>query len=253
MHFYKRLPLLNMSNCRDLGGYPSKFGGTTKFGVFLRSEAPVELSQNEIAFLKEYGVTRSLDFRGDEDVSSFPSSLNCDGIEYLRIPMFGRADAMGFDLDADNFNQTFSGWGKSYITWIETFKGWVRDVFSALCNSDGACHFNCNAGKDRTGIISALVLSVCGVELCDIAFDYCVSRSMLKPRFDKLARQWGSYMKDEEGNLISNHPFLYTPRSAMYQLFKYIYSSYGTVENYLKSCGVTDAQIFEIRSKLLDN
>ncbi|MBR2109476.1 MAG: tyrosine-protein phosphatase [Ruminococcus sp.] len=252
MKYYKRLPLQHMSNCRDLGGYPSKFGSVTNFGVFLRSEAPVNLDAYEIDFLKSYGVTKSLDFRGDADLSLFPSSLDTDGIEYIRLPMFGRADAMGFDDNADDPSVNFTGWGKSYIQWIECFKGWVRDVFKELASTEGICHFNCNAGKDRTGIVSAFVLALSGVEISDIAFDYCISRAMLKPRFAELSHQWGDYLKDDRGRLITNHPFLYTPRDAMYQLFKYINSKYVNVENYLYSCGVSEKEAYIIRNKMLN-
>lgn len=252
MKYYKRLPLQRMSNCRDLGGYPSKFGSITNFGVFLRSEAPVNLDAYDIDFIKSYGVTKSLDFRGDADLSLFPSSLDTDGIEYIRLPMFGRADAMGFDDKADDPAANFTGWGKSYIQWIECFKGWVRDVFTELASTEGICHFNCNAGKDRTGIISAFILALSGVEISDIAFDYCISRTMLKPRFAELSHQWGDYLKDDQGRLITNHPFLYTPRDAMYQLFKYIDSKYINIENYLYSCGVSEKDAYIIRSKMLN-
>lgn len=240
-----------MSNCRDLGGYPTKFGKITNFRVFVRSEAPVELGERDVEFLKKYGITKSLDFRGERDLANFPSSLDTDGVEYIHLPMFGRADALGFEDSSDDPSRNFTGWGKSYIQWLESYKGWVRDVFSHLSDTEGVVQYNCNAGKDRTGIVSALALSVAGVELSDIAFDYCISRTMLKPRFKYLARQWGDYLKNDEGKLIINHPFLFTPRDAMYQMFRYLNSEYRNSENYLKSCGVTDREIFEIRHKLI--
>lgn len=251
MRYYKRLPLEGMSNCRDLGGYPTKYGKTTNFGVFIRSEAPVGLCERDISFLKRYGIKKSLDFRGEGDLVSFPSSLNTEGIEYIHLPMFGRADALGFEKSGKDAAKSFSGWGKTYVQWLETYKGWVREVFRHLAETDGAVQYNCNAGKDRTGIISALVLAVSGAELSDIAFDYCISRSMLKPRFKYLAKQWGDYLKNEEGKLIINHPFLFTPREAMYQLFRYINSEYKNAENYLLNAGVSDKELYEIRRKMI--
>lgn len=251
MKYYKRLPLEKMSNCRDLGGYPTKLGATTKYGVFLRSEAPFALTPHDLLMLKDYGVTKSLDFRGDGDVFKFPSSLDTEGIEYIRIPMFGRADALGFDSNGKDPSEGFTGWSKTYVQWLEVYKSWIRDVIHELAETEGVCQFNCSAGKDRTGIISALVLSLCGVELSDIAFDYCISRAMLKPRFEQLAPQWGDYLKDKKGRLITNHPFLYTPREAMYQMFKFIHTKYVNAENYLYSCGVTPTNVVKIRSKLI--
>lgn len=252
MKYYKRLPLEGMSNCRDLGGYPTKYGKITNYGVFVRSEAPVELSEGDINFLKDYGITKSLDFRGDSDTTIFPSSLrNIEGIEYIHLPMFGRTDATGFEDNGDDPSKYFTGWGKSYIQWIEIFKGWIKDVIHEFAETEKACQYNCNAGKDRTGIASAFALSIAGVDVNDIAFDYCISRAMLKPRFPELARQWGDYLKDEKGKLITNHPFLYTPRDAMEQLFKYINKEYKNTENFLYSCNISEKDIFSIRHKLI--
>lgn len=250
MTFYKNLPLSAMSNCRDLGGYPTKDGKITKFGVFIRSEAPVNLSAEEITFLKNYRITKSIDFRGDNDIKIFPSCLDCDGIQYIHMPMFGRADALGFEENADDPSRNFTGWEKNYIQWSETYKGWVRDVIHELATTEKACQYNCNAGKDRTGIISALVLSLVGVSNNDIAYDYCLSRTLLKPRFQQISPQWGSYLKDENGNLITDHPFLYTPKKAMEIFMDYIENTYDSAENYLISCGVTEEDITTIRRKL---
>lgn len=252
MYYYKRLPLDKMSNCRDLGGYPTKYGKTTNFGVFVRSEAPVELTERDIEFLKDYKITKSLDFRGDADITLFPSSLrNIENIEYIHLPMFGRADAAGFEDNGDDPSKNFSGWGKSYVQWIEMYKGWIKDVIHELADTENACQFNCNAGKDRTGIISAFILSIAGVNLNDIAFDYCISRTMLKPRFPELTKQWGDYLKDKNGSLITNHPFLYTPKEAMEQLFKYIYMKYKNAENFLYSCNISEKDVFIIRNKMI--
>jgi protein-tyrosine phosphatase len=252
MYYYKRLPLDKMSNCRDLGGYPTKYGKTTNFGMFVRSEAPVELTERDIEFLKDYKITKSLDFRGDADITLFPSSLrNIENIEYIHLPMFGRADAAGFEDNGDDPSKNFSGWGKSYVQWIEMYKGWIKDVIHELAETENACQFNCNAGKDRTGIISAFILSIAGVNLNDIAFDYCISRTMLKPRFPELTKQWGDYLKDKDGRLITNHPFLYTPKEAMEQLFKYIYIKYKNTENFLYSCNISEKDVFIIRNKMI--
>lgn len=241
-----------MSNCRDLGGFPTKDGKITKFGVFVRSEAPVKLTPKDIKFLKNYKIKKSLDFRGDSDIKDFPSSLNIRGVKYIHLPMFGRADAMGFDENVEDIASNFSGWGKNYIMWCEMYKGWVRAVIYELATTKGACQFNCNAGKDRTGIITALVLSVAGVSDNDIACDYSLSRSLLKPRFQQFAPQWGAYLKDENGKLITNHPFLYTPKEAMLQFMGYIKDTYKTAEKYLLSCGVSAEDIKRIKEKLTD-
>lgn len=239
-----------MSNCRDLGGYPTKDGKVTNFGVFIRSEAPVRLTPEDIQLLKNYNITKSIDFRGDNDIIDFPSQLNRPDFEYIRLPMFGRADALGFEDKVDDPSKNFTGWEKNYIQWCETYKGWVRDVIHQLAITKGACQYNCNAGKDRTGIISAFLLSIAGVCDNDIAYDYCLSRTLLKPRFQELSPQWGAYLKDDNGELLPNHPFLFTPKKAMIIFMNYIHNTYTSAENYLLSCGVTKNDITKIKNKL---
>ena len=78
----KRLPLEGLCNARDLGGFPA-LGGYTRFGVYVRSEVPRDLTEKDLAFLRAYGVTTSLDLRGPKESEDTPSRLKgAAGIDY---------------------------------------------------------------------------------------------------------------------------------------------------------------------------
>jgi protein-tyrosine phosphatase len=55
-NFYRRLPLTGLKNARDLGGYPTRDGGATRYRTLIRSEAPLKLTEADLTFLREFGV-----------------------------------------------------------------------------------------------------------------------------------------------------------------------------------------------------
>lgn len=71
----RRLVTKGLYNARDLGGFPTRDGGTTRFGVFVRSEAPVGLPAEDIDYLRAYGITASMDFRSRGEMEARPSDL----------------------------------------------------------------------------------------------------------------------------------------------------------------------------------
>ena len=71
----RRLMTRGLYNARDLGGLPTRDGKVTRFGVFVRSEAPVGLPREDIQYLKDYGGTASMDFRSTGEVEARPSDL----------------------------------------------------------------------------------------------------------------------------------------------------------------------------------
>ena len=74
MHSTRRLPLEGLCNARDLGGYAAD-GGVTRFGVYIRSEAPCGLPEHTVRALRDYGVTMAVDLRSEKESSVRPSAL----------------------------------------------------------------------------------------------------------------------------------------------------------------------------------
>ena len=88
----RRLPLQALYNCRDLGGFPTADGGVTKYGVFLRSEAPCNLPQADLDALLDYGLAETIDLRGGGEVRTRPSDLSSlAGVTYHHKSLFNEA------------------------------------------------------------------------------------------------------------------------------------------------------------------
>ena len=249
---YRRLPLDGLHNARDLGGYPIRDGGVTAFRKFVRCEAPRNLSERDIEFLKAYGVTVSIDFRGDSEISRHPSCLqNIPGVEYCRCVTFDKQIAFASGTNAEEKRpamDAFVDWGEKYIEIADKSGDWIKNTLREMSRAEGAVLFNCATGKDRTGLISALLLGLAGVADYDIVADYCVSEIYLKEQYEELLAGFLERWPDEKADI--NSPFFKTAPVNMEILLDHIYKTHNSVEGFVVSCGITDAEIARLRSKL---
>lgn len=278
----RRLLLKNLFNARDLGGYPTADGKVTKFGVFVRSEAPCELPQEDINALRDYGVTLSIDLRGTGERSSRPSSLNgAEGMEYIEKPLFNEA-AIFDDKDREASRPGGPGgpggpgapggpggpppmpmgkdgpdWGEQYKSMAEESRQWAIETLQLAADCQGALLYHCTTGKDRTGLMTCYLLSICGVSKADIAADYCVSQVYLEPVFAKMRSGQLDIGAPPQGAEDSapqgmGDSFFKTPAEAMLTLINYLEEKYGGVVEYLRLIGISEEVMNKIRAKFVE-
>ena len=254
MTYYRRLPLQALHNARDLGGYPVP-GGATRFGVFLRTAVPADLPASDVEFLIKYGLTTVVDFRGDNELERSPSTLaEVDAIRYIRRPTFNAQVAFAARNAYANPKKpamdAFVRWGEKYVEMIDDCREWVRDALTALAESDGCTLYNCTTGKDRTGIISAMLLGLVGCADEDIIADYCVSEVHLQEVYRPMLMAYNQRFTEERAAEI-NSPFFKTEPMSMAQLLLHLADKYGGVTAYVRACGVGEDAIAKICSKLI--
>lgn len=254
MQYYRRLPLRGLHNARDLGGYAVEGGGRTRFGVFIRSEAPCELKQADIDALKAYGVTESLDLRSGGEVAMRPSDLAGQMI-YHHKSLFNEAVAFAPDdkqappppPKPPAGGPKEHDWGSMYQGMAEESHQWAIEVLTLAAQAEGAVLYHCTTGKDRTGLLSCYLLSIAGVPAPDIIADYCVSQVYLRPTYEKLlADGMDNFGKD------LNAPFFQTPATAMESLLSYMEKTYGGVVPFLRTIGVPEEVMTRIREKFVE-
>lgn len=251
----RRLMMKNLYNARDLGGFPTKEGKTTRFGVFVRSEAPVGLPPEDIAYLKEYGVTASMDFRSRGETEARPSDLR-ELMPYYPRPLFNEAAIIG--APKPPVPKKLS-WGEQYISMAEESRAWAGDVLSIAAQCPGVLLYHCTTGKDRTGLMTCYLLSIAGVQREDIAADYCVSQVFLEPLYQKirtgqmsLGPKLEKKLEDQGAGPKMDESFFQTPAAAMLALIDYLCEKYGGVTEYLLEIGVLPETIAAIRDKLVE-
>lgn len=236
-----RLPLQNAHNVRELGGYPVKGGGQTVYHRFLRADDISTLTEEDIAFLKGYGVRMVIDLRSDAEAEIAEDRLKgVAGVEYVRIPFLGRDVTDATQVSAEDLEM---GLGTLYAGMLEN-KEITREVFEAVEKApEGCVLFHCTAGKDRTGVIAMLLMSLAGADRQDCMTNYAQSYTNLCRNLEFVKNNLEEYEK--YANMMYSEP------ETIGKCYDLLVERYGSTENYLKECGMENEQIEKIKKRLL--
>lgn len=242
--FPNRLLLETMYNVRDLGGFATANGEVTAFGQFLRSDAPTRLSESDLRLFLAFPVRTVIDLRSRDEIDEAPHILrDHPDVEYVNIPLLGHNLMAGIaEVEASASHQTRVDLSDLYIYMLINAKPAIGQVMSRLASArPGACLFHCTHGKDRTGIITALLLMLAGVDDIDIIVNYQVSSTYLKPWFETFI----DTVPDEYRHFLDTRP------QNMVLTLEFFHQNYSSVRDYLTACGVTDAEMEMLRRRLL--
>ena len=145
----RRIPLGKMNNLRDLGGYPAG-DGVTVWERFLRGDNPAGLSEQDIQWLRERDITTIVDLRSGEELARQPDQLRGQpGFLYHHCPLVGIEKLPNLEADI----------GRAYFEAMDRLTCGGR-AMRILAAAPGGVLFHCTAGKDRTGILAMLLLSL---------------------------------------------------------------------------------------------
>jgi protein-tyrosine phosphatase len=171
-------------NVRDLGGLPAGEGGTTRPGALVRSDAPGRLTGAGWAALRAYGIATIVDLRDESERDGLPARAE---LATVHVPVLDLADE-AFWADWRNTWNT----PRFYRAILERFADRFASAVVAVARANpGGVLVHCQAGRDRTGLVTALLLSVAGVPAKLIAADYALSAARLRPLYERLEREAG--------------------------------------------------------------
>lgn len=237
----KRIPFEDVYNLRDLGGIPISKYLETKSHQFLRADALVNLTEEEKAYLKDYGVKVIIDLRNDGEVSKRPNILENDpNFKYFKLPFLNEAN---LNDKADNYqsglaSKTLLG---IYHDIIDHHQDQIKEFFKIVIKyKDDGILYHCSAGKDRTGMISMLILMLASVNKLDIMADYEVSFTYLLPRLWMLKKVYPNLMM----HIMEAKP------EYISEMVDYINDKYEGIKNYLKVVGLTEEEIEILKHKI---
>jgi protein-tyrosine phosphatase len=250
MESTRRLELEGAYNVRDLGGYKTVDGHRTRWKTFLRSDGMHRLSARDQATLLGYGIRTVVDLRRTKEVEEAPNVFeHSDRVSYLHHNLSGddlQAIAPEPVADLDPVHRI----AQSYSRGLDNRQAQYRDALAALA-SPGTLPaiFHCTAGKDRTGLIAALILGNAAVPTETIVEDYALSgrywfEACLATDTDPDVALRVHTWQEFQGQAC--------PPAAMLQVLQHLEDRYGGIQVYMRTIGLTDEQIESLRTAALE-
>ena len=251
----RRVPLQGSANFRDIGGYPIAAGGRVRRGVVFRSGSLDELSEDDVPVLRSLGVCAVADLRREpERAEVTPLWFEASGIAVTQLPIGTRvahlksiAERMIAGEIADFGTEDMVG---IYATLLTHYSAEFGAVARLIASSDGATVVHCTAGKDRTGVAVALLLSFLGVDDATVAEDYALSQQHYSmPLLAELEVRFAEL----DADLDRVRAFFEAQPAAMLGLLADLRARFGGAAAYLAGpAGVSAEDLARLRERLLD-
>lgn len=244
----RMIPFDRLANVRDLGGLRGAGGRPVRAGLLYRTDALSKLhgaGEQDLARFAKLGLRTVIDLRYPFEIDEAGRVPGAEGLDYRNlsiehVPYDQSTDGAG--VPSDRF------FADKYVETIRDGSAEIRAALEVIASADSApLAFHCKSGKDRTGIIAALVLALLGVSVEDIAEDYALTE-LARPRF---AEVWRSRNPGLEPPL---HSHLWrAPAEAMRLFLAELDRDYGSVAGYVAATGADAAALTAaLRARYLD-
>ena len=243
----RRLDWEGCLNVRDLGGHPTEDGGETRTGVVVRADSVRRLTEAGWQSLVDYGIRRILDLRLESELDEDPPGdlpVEVVHVSFLEdVPVERQIEIFQRWIDApDDVTATRDG----YLEMLETYRGNVAAAISAVAGAPaGGVLVHCMGGKDRTGLVAALLLRLAGVSVADIAADYGLSAENIKPLWQVWVEGAGDENERELRRRLSA-----SPAEAMAQVLETLERERGSVRQYLLDAGASEQELDDVIARL---
>jgi protein-tyrosine phosphatase len=238
-------------NARDLGGYATADGGRTRWGAFVRADNLSRLTASGRTALLGYGVRTVIDLRRASELEIDPNPFaerTADATlpMYLNLPLGLGAESAGIAAVAAAGAGADAPMLALYRQVFDHYWRGIAGVMTAIAAApEGAVLFHCHAGKDRTGLIAALLLALAGVPEPMIAEDYGLSQACLKPIYDeRLNQEPDAEKRARLAQLINAAP------ETMLSLLEHLNMRHGGAERYLLAAGMAAGDLERLRRRV---
>jgi protein-tyrosine phosphatase len=250
------IPLTTVHNLRDLGGYPTSDGRTTRWRMLYRADglyrlgwAGAEGVADDLAVVEALGLHTVLDLRTEGELATwgrFPVEVH--PVLFHHVPLMDVTWERDDTPDpALPLAEVLLG---KYLELLDEAEPQLARAF-ALLAQPGALPavFHCAAGKDRTGLLAALLLGALGVPDAVVVDDYALTA----PAMDRM-RAWAERTDPQMAAAFASQPaaHLAAEPAAVEGLLQLLRDVHGTPRDYVRSLGVTNAVLFALEDALLE-
>jgi protein-tyrosine phosphatase len=232
-------------NFRDLGGYAARDGRTLRWRQVFRSDALHLLSAADVESLRdEIGLREVIDLRSTAELEADGRGrIGSMALRFHHLPLF---DGKAVSSEEARAGHSLA---ERYFLLAEFAKDPIGRVIRALGECEGPAVYHCAAGKDRTGVISAVLLGILDVEEDLIVADYVATQENLDAIVERLMASRGYR------NVLSALPpeTLHADGATMISFLETIRERYGSMTDYARSAGVGDETLERLRTRLLES
>ncbi len=245
----RRLIFDTIANARDLGGCSVGGNGQhTRWRTFVRADHFQSWSEATRQALIDYGVKLVIDLRAPHELQRMPNSFaTSQEITYLNIPLL--TDELDLSPHFQALRMKMADNHEMYAFMLNESKPQIGKIFTAMATHNVPTLFHCYAGKDRTGIITALLLSLANADHEVIAHDYSLTGEYL---VEHIAEQRTAALA--AGMDIERFDVWFASTTqTMVTTLSHIQESHGGARAYLSACGVSDEHIDTLRAMLVED
>jgi protein tyrosine/serine phosphatase len=234
----------DLLNARDLGGLRSVSGEQTASRQVVRADNLNKLAPAGVAALVAYGVRTVIDLRDPFELEKFPNPLAAappSGVVFLSAPLISAAEWEAIKDPARAAE-------RYVLTATLSHHNIARAIAAVSDAGAGGVVIHCHAGKERTGIVAALLLSLAGVPEAVVADDWTSSDAYLQPLYEE-------WLGDEADPVIraKRAKGFVTHAGHIVEVFAHIRSGHGSVEDYLLAGGLSSDQLDRARRRLVSS
>jgi protein-tyrosine phosphatase len=235
-HVPRHLDWPGLANVRDLGGLPTHDGATVRDGALIRADSLTHLDEEAVGLVERAGVSRIVDLRRpaeSDQVHPF-----ADDETYVNLPVEDPADRK-------DFGDTMLS---IYLALLDARPDLFAAAVGAIADAPpGAVVVHCAAGKDRTGLVVGMALTLVGVSPELVAADYALTES----RLAHLVEGYLDRLPDQSRREVVREQSA-TPAATMRAVLDHLERTYGGAEAYLRTGGLTGAQVTALRARLVE-
>lgn len=259
-HVKKRhIALDGAHNFRDLGGYASEDGRSVRWGLFYRSDALGDLTDDDVTKIGELGIKLVCDFRTAEEKADAPDRLPSDptpevleleiGVEGAKLNELQDRILSG-DLEGVDLRQMLIDGNRAFVTeFIDRYARLLERVQHAE-NLPTLVH--CTGGKDRAGMASALILRTLGVPEEVVFEDFLLTNHYTQQRIEQILLfiRFASLFRTDPEDV---RPILGVERAYLEAGFDEILERHGSFDAFRRDAlGVSDAELVAFRNLALE-
>ena len=242
----RRVPFVGVTNFRDLGGYRTVSGGRTRWGVVFRADSLHALTDDDMAAYERLGVSVVYDLRGDAEREERPNRVESRPLPLLSRPV-GAPLTTAATMTLEDGERVLHA---LYTGMLNHAAQAMGELLVGLTSPGGLpAVFHCHVGKDRTGVMAALLLEALGVDRATVLDDYELTSRYRMKQDDEV-----SYQRLVEGGMAPEAAagIFTAPRWAMEEALTVLDADYGGIEAYLLGpAGLEVSQLEALRTLLV--